>query len=560
MFRTAATALGHFCLFAGKLSVHGICPFAGSSSVCGEFVRLRGVHPFAGNSSVCGEFVRLWKFVRKAEICPESGKAVFRNCTKRKSRIPEVTALPGKERRREMLRNETIAAIATAMTNAGISVIRVSGPDAFAVTDRIFRSPKKDFRLSDQKGYTAHYGHIVDGDEFVDEVLVLVMRAPHSYTTEDTAEISCHGGMLVTRRILELVLKHGARLAEPGEFTKRAFLGGRIDIAEAEAVMDLIESKNDLALKNSVRQLSGELSKKVKKWRDTIIFNTAFLESAIDDPEHYSLDGYRDKLESILIPLDQELKRAEDSFSEGRVIRDGINTVILGKPNVGKSSLMNVLVGSDRAIVTDIAGTTRDTLEEQIRLRGISLNIIDTAGIHNTDNPVEQIGVDKARRVVDEADLILYILDASRPFDENDREILNLIRGRRAIVLLNKTDLPAVISPAEAEQFSGQEVLPISAREQQGIHALENQIETMFLNGAVGEDDEILLTNVRHREAVVEARNSIEMVLQSIRDGVPEDFYTIDLMNAYESLGRIIGESLGDDLADEIFSKFCMGK
>lgn len=459
-----------------------------------------------------------------------------------------------------MQKNETIAAIATAMTNAGLSVIRVSGPDALSVADRIFRSPKKNFRLTDQKGYTAHYGHIYDGDEVVDEVLVLVMRAPHSYTTEDTAEISCHGGVLVTRRILEVVLKNGARLAEPGEFTKRAFLGGRIDIAEAEAVMDLIESKNDLAMKNSVRQLGGELSKKVKNWREKLIFNTAYLESAIDDPEHYSLDGFRERLEPELVSLDGELKKAEDSFSEGRVIRNGINTVILGKPNVGKSSLMNVLVGSDRAIVTDIAGTTRDTLEEQVRLRGISLNIIDTAGIHNTDNIVEQIGVEKARKVVDKSDLILYIIDASRPMDENDREIASLIQGRRSIVLLNKTDLTQVVTKEEAEKFCGKKVLPISAKEQQGIDALENEIESMFLTGSLKEDDEIMITNVRHKEAIHEARNSIAMVLQSIRDGVPEDFYTIDLMNAYESLGRIIGETLGDDLADEIFSKFCMGK
>jgi tRNA modification GTPase len=461
---------------------------------------------------------------------------------------------------RNMEKTETIAAIATAMTPAGISVIRVSGPEALMVTDRVFQAAKPGKKLVDQKGYTAHYGHIVDRGEVLDEVLVLVMRAPHSYTTEDTAEISCHGGILVTRRVLDAVLRNGARLAGPGEFTKRAFLGGRIDIAQAEAVMDLIESKNDLAMKNSIRQLSGKLSEKVKKWRKTLIFNCALIESAVDDPEHYSLDGYREKLSETLTGMIGELKHTEDSFDGGRVICDGIDTVILGKPNVGKSSLMNVLVGDERAIVTDIAGTTRDTLEEQVRLKGISLNIIDTAGIRDTDNPVEKIGVARAKKVMDRADLILYIIDASRPMDENDREIIRLIRGRKSIVLLNKTDLKNIVSAEEAERAVGQEVLPISAKEQTGIDALENKIESMFLTGKIEENDDVFLTNAWHREAVRNARQSLELVMQSIRDGMPEDLYTGDLMDAYESLGLIIGETLEDDLADEIFSRFCMGK
>ena len=313
-------------------------------------------------------------------------------------------------------------------------------------------------------------------------------------------------------------------------------------------------------MKNSIRQLSGKLSEKVKKWRKTLIFNCALIESAVDDPEHYSLDGYREKLSETLTGMIGELKHTEDSFDGGRVICDGIDTVILGKPNVGKSSLMNVLVGDERAIVTDIAGTTRDTLEEQVRLKGISLNIIDTAGIRDTDNPVEKIGVARAKKVMDRADLILYIIDASRPMDENDREIIRLIRGRKSIVLLNKTDLKNIVSAEEAERAVGQEVLPISAKEQTGIDALENKIESMFLTGKIEENDDVFLTNAWHREAVRNARQSLELVMQSIRDGMPEDLYTGDLMDAYESLGLIIGETLEDDLADEIFSRFCMGK
>ncbi|MBO6268560.1 MAG: tRNA uridine-5-carboxymethylaminomethyl(34) synthesis GTPase MnmE [Clostridium sp.] len=459
-----------------------------------------------------------------------------------------------------MYQTETIAAIATALSPAGIGIIRISGEDALAVADRVFAAADGKKKLAGQKGYTVHYGHIVEDGEVIDEVLALVMRSPHSYTTENSVEFQCHGGLLVLRRILSAILRNGARMAEPGEFTKRAFLGGRIDLSQAEAVMDLINAKNDYARKSSVRQLSGSLSEKIKDLRSRIIYESAYIESALDDPEHISLEGYPEHLREVVMPMAEEISKLADTFSSGRVLREGIQTVILGKPNAGKSSLMNVLVGEDRAIVTDVEGTTRDTLEEQIHLRGISLNIIDTAGIRETDNIVEKIGVDKARNIVDKADLILYIVDGSRRLDENDAEIIDLIGDRKAIVLLNKSDLTQVLTAEEVENASGRPVLPVSAKEQTGIDALEEKIEEMFLSGEIDFNDELVITNDRHRTALEAAKESLLLVLQSIDEGMTEDFFTVDLLNAYEQLGTIIGESMEDDLADEIFKRFCMGK
>lgn len=459
-----------------------------------------------------------------------------------------------------MYQTETIAAIATALSPAGIGIIRISGEDALAVADRVFAAADGKKKLAGQKGYTVHYGHIVEDGEVIDEVLALVMRSPHSYTTENSVEFQCHGGLLVLRRILSAILRNGARMADPGEFTKRAFLGGRIDLSQAEAVMDLINAKNDYARKSSVRQLSGSLSEKIKDLRSRIIYESAYIESALDDPEHISLEGYPEHLREVVTPMAEEISKLADTFSSGRVLREGIQTVILGKPNAGKSSLMNVLVGEDRAIVTDVEGTTRDTLEEQIHLRGISLNIIDTAGIRETDNIVEKIGVDKARNIVDKADLILYIVDGSRRLDENDAEIIDLIGDRKAIVLLNKSDLTQVLTAEEVENASGRPVLPVSAKEQTGIDALEEKIEEMFLSGEIDFNDELVITNDRHRTALEAAKESLLLVLQSIDEGMTEDFFTVDLLNAYEQLGTIIGKSMEDDLADEIFKRFCMGK
>ena len=459
-----------------------------------------------------------------------------------------------------MMTSDTIAAIATALTNSGIGIIRVSGSEAFDIVDRIFRPKNKRKKLKEEKTYTVHYGHIQDGDEIIDEVLAIIMRGPHSYTAEDTVEIDCHGGVLVMKKILETVIKYGARMAEPGEFTKRAFLNGRIDLSQAEAVIDVINSKNNYALKSSVSQLSGSMSKKVKELREKLLFEIAFIESALDDPEHISLDGYPEKLKVTVNDMQEELNRSLSTFDSGRVLSEGIRTVILGKPNAGKSSLMNVLVGEERAIVTDIAGTTRDTLEENIRLHGISLNIVDTAGIRETEDVVEKIGVDKARANADDADLLIYVVDGSCPLDENDYQIMNLIEGRKSIVLLNKTDLEMVLTPEEIKEKTGKEVVAVSAKEQRGIDLLEEKIKELFLSGEIDFNDEVMITNVRHKTAMSEALKSLSLVKQSIEDQMPEDFYSIDLMNAYEQLGTIIGESLEDDLVNEIFNKFCMGK
>ena len=458
------------------------------------------------------------------------------------------------------MKTDTIAAIATAMTPSGIGIIRISGEDAFAVIDRIYRSRTGQKLLSKQPTHTIHYGFIYDGDERIDEVMVLLMRAPNSYTREDTIEIDCHGGVLVMRRILETVIKNGARPAEPGEFTKRAFLNGRIDLSQAESVMDVIRSKNDFALKSSMNQLTGSLREKITEIRQKIIHEIAFIESALDDPEHISIDGYGESLSNIIKPVLDEVNRMIASSENGSILKEGINTVIVGKPNAGKSSLLNLLVGKERAIVTDIAGTTRDALEEQIQLNGISLNIIDTAGIRDTEDVVEKIGVDKAREYVENADFIIYVVDSSTKLDQNDEEIIEMLKGRKAIVLLNKSDLVSVTTREEIEKHVSQKVIPLSTKDRTGMDEVEETIKEMFFHGALTFNDEIYITNIRHKNALVETADSLSMVLRSIEDGLPEDFYSIDLMNAYEELGSIIGESIEDDLVNEIFSKFCMGK
>lgn len=461
------------------------------------------------------------------------------------------------------MKTETIAAIASAMTNSGIGIIRISGEDAFDVIDKIYRSQKGNNLLSKCKSHTIHYGHIYDEDEIIDEVMVLLMRAPNSYTREDTVEIDCHGGTLVMRRILEVVLKNGARPAEPGEFTKRAFLNGRIDLSQAESVMDVISSKNDFALKSSMQQLNGALTGKIKEIRGKIIHEIAFIESALDDPEHISIDGYGENLLIIIEKLMQKMNQMIASSENGSLLKEGINTVIVGKPNAGKSSLLNALVGRERAIVTDIAGTTRDVLEEQINLNGITLNIMDTAGIRSTEDVVEKIGVDKALSLVDKADFIIYVVDTSTALDENDEKIIDAIREKKAIILLNKSDLIQVTGEDEIkEKLSGADhkMIAISAKENFGIDVLEETITEMFFHGTISFNDEVYITNIRHKNALIQAVESLKLVKQSVENGMPEDFYSIDLMNAYEELGTIIGEAVEDDLVNEIFSKFCMGK
>ena len=457
------------------------------------------------------------------------------------------------------MRTDTIAAIATAMSSSGIGIIRISGDEAVGIVDRIF-SMKNGKKLSDMPTHTIHYGHIKDGDEVIDEVMVVLMRAPKSYTKEDTVEIDCHGGVYVMKRVLETVIKYGARPAEPGEFTKRAFLNGRIDLAQAESVIDIIHAKNEFALKSSEQQLSGSLSAAVRKVREKLLHEIAFIESALDDPEHISLDGYPETLHGIVEEAQKEIQKLLANSDNGKILKEGISTVIIGKPNAGKSSLLNTLVGEERAIVTDIAGTTRDVLEEQINLNGIILNVIDTAGIRETDDVVEKIGVDRAKKYLNEADLAIYVVDTSTQLDENDFEIMELLKDRKAIVLLNKSDLTPVTDRESIRKHLDKKMIAISAKEQTGIEEFEETIREMFFTGEVTFNDEVYITNIRHKTALQEARNSLNLVVQSILDGMPEDFYSIDLMNAYEELGSIVGEAVEDDLVNEIFSKFCMGK
>lgn len=455
---------------------------------------------------------------------------------------------------------DTIAAIATAMTASGIGIIRISGEEAFVIVDRIYKGKKKEKKLSNEKSHTIHYGYIMDGEETIDEVLVLLMRGPHSYTGEDTVEIDCHGGVYVMKRILETVIKYGARPAEPGEFTKRAFLNGRLDLSQAEAVIDVIQSKNEYALKSSVSQLRGAVQKVIREIREQIIYQIAYIESALDDPEHISIDGYGERLKEETGAIKEKINRLLDTVKEGKLMKEGIKTVIVGKPNAGKSSLLNILVGEERAIVTDIAGTTRDILEETIVLHGISLRMIDTAGIRNTEDVVEKIGVGKAIEYAKDADLVLYVVDASIPLDENDREIIKLLEDKKAVIILNKTDLKQVVEERDLRELADHPVVSISAKEEEGIDRLEQQIKEMFFEGNLTFNDEIYITNVRHKAALEEAKRSILLVEDSIEMGMPEDFYSIDLMNAYEALGSIIGEAVGEDLVNEIFSKFCTGK
>lgn len=458
------------------------------------------------------------------------------------------------------MKTDTITAIATAMSNAGISVIRMSGEESLKIIDQIFKFKNSNKLISNEKSHTIHYGYIVDGNIIIDEVIVLLMKGPHSYTREDVIEIDCHGGITVTKKILETVIKYGARPADPGEFTKRAFLNGRIDLSQAEAVIDIINSKNEYALNSSIQQLKGNILTEIKEIRNIIITDIAFIEAALDDPEHMTLDYFSSKLlDNVNSNLDKLVKMLSTA-DNGRIRKEGINTVIVGKPNVGKSSLLNILVGDEKAIVTDIAGTTRDTLEETITINGITLNIMDTAGIRETEDIIEKIGVERAKKYANSADLIIYVVDGSTTLDENDFNIMKSVRDKKSIVLLNKIDLNVVTTQEELQLNINKPVIPISAKENIGLEEFEKCLIDMFFNGEITFNDEICITNIRHKTAINESIESLEQVQISIENGMPEDFYTIDLMNAYEILGTIIGESVGEDLVNTIFSEFCMGK
>jgi tRNA modification GTPase len=455
---------------------------------------------------------------------------------------------------------DTIAAISTStMSSGGISIVRISGGDAIEIADKIFQSGKNK-KLTEVESHTIHYGKIVYDEHIVDEVLVLVMKSPNTYTRENIVEIDCHGGILVTKKVLEAVLNSGARLAEPGEFTKRAFLNGRIDLSQAEAVIDVIQAKNEYALKSSESQLNGVLSEKVKEIREVLLDNVSFIEAALDDPEHIELDNYVNKLQIDVDNCVDNVDKLLKTCDNGRIVKEGIRTVILGKTNAGKSSLLNVLAKEERAIVTDIEGTTRDILEEQINLGGVTLNLVDTAGIRETEDYVEKIGVKKAKKLAEDADLIIFVADASRPLDENDDEIIELIKDKKVIALLNKSDMETVVDKDKLQGRLKCTVLSVSAKNSLGIDELETAVKEMFFEGNISFNEEIYITNARHKQLLTEAKTALLLVRDGIESQMSEDFLTIDMMTAYEKLGLIIGEEVEDDLADNIFKKFCMGK
>lgn len=469
---------------------------------------------------------------------------------------------------------KTIASIASGM-GGGIGVIRISGDDALTVAGKIFRKRsqidltsecEKDGIQYDDKyfwkkeSHTIHYGFIVDNGKVIDEVMVLLMKKPNSYTREDVVEIDSHGGPFIVKKILETVLKNGAVLAEPGEFTKRAFLNGRIDLAQAEAVMKLISSENNYALDSALSQLEGNLSKYIENIRQDILHDTGYIEAALDDPEHYELGEFRFELKDRLQNDREKLNELIEHFDDGRMKSEGINTVIVGKPNAGKSSLMNLLLDEDRAIVTNVAGTTRDILEERVKLGDVILNLVDTAGIHETNDIVENIGVNMAIEYADKCDFIIYVVDSSERLDDADFKIIDILQQKKGVILMNKSDLNPVITVEDIQKKLNWECITFSNETKQGMKELENYVNNSFLDGNISFNNQVYLTGIRHKEAVISAIESINAVLQAIDDDMPEDFYTIDMMDAYKELGLINGETASEDLVNKIFKEFCMGK
>lgn len=461
-----------------------------------------------------------------------------------------------------MLYENTIAATATSSGNGSISVIRVSGKETFAVVSNIFCDGKGNrIDLSKYETHTIHYGFICDElNRLIDEVLVLLMKAPRSYTREDVIEIHCHGGHYICEEILQLLLKCGVRIAEPGEFTKRAFLNGRLDLSQAESVMDVIQSKSKLALQNSLQQLRGKIREKVVALREMILEDVAYLEAALDDPEHISLDDFTERIESHVDYLLTEVNHLIENSNNGRLIKDGIHTVIVGKPNVGKSSLLNCILRENRAIVTNVPGTTRDTLEEDIRIGNHLLRLIDTAGIHQTENEVECIGIAKSKQSMEQADFVICVLNQNESLSQEDREVLSLIEEKDGVILLNKNDLPAAIQKEEITRYSDKRVIPFSAKKGEGLDELEDYLNQLLSDRKMDSKEEIYITNVRQREALLRTKESLEKVEESIQIGMPEDMYAIDLTDAYKSLGLIIGETVEEDIIEKIFKDFCMGK
>ena len=455
---------------------------------------------------------------------------------------------------------DTIAAIASGLTPAGIGVIRISGPEAFRTADRVMRFSGRR-SACDADDHTILHGIACDeGGGEIDEALVLIMRAPRSYTGEDVAELQCHGGPFVMKRILDRVLACGARLAEPGEFTKRAFLSGKMDLSQAEGVMELIEAENESARRAALSSLRGDLGSRVSDIRGRLLYETAYLEAALDDPEHISLEGFGERLSGVVSAAEGELSELIRLSEEGRVLTEGIRTVILGRPNAGKSTLLNLFSGRERAIVTSIPGTTRDTLEERIRLGELLLVLTDTAGLREGADEVEGIGIKRAIEAANEADLIIYVVDGTREPCGEDAERLMSFKDRPVILLLNKSD-EALAAPADdfAEKL-GAEPIIFSAKSGQGKAELEERIKRLFYSGKIAGDKGYVIANARQREALLSCRSSLKKILEAIENGIPEDLWSVDLTDAYTTLGRITGESVNDELINEIFSKFCMGK
>ena len=455
------------------------------------------------------------------------------------------------------MHTDVIAAIATGLIPGGIGIVRISGPGAVETAEKI--TEIKGRKLSEAEPRHLYYGFVRDGEKRLDEALIAVMRAPHSYTAEDTVELQCHGGPLVLKRVLAAAIKAGARLAEPGEFSKRAFLNGRLDLSEAEAVMDLIRAENDFARETALSQLGGSLSAVIRGLRGQILEETAFIEAALDDPEHISLDGYPERLRPKLQKMSEAVETLLAGSENGRRLADGIRTAILGRPNVGKSSLLNALLGEERAIVTPIAGTTRDTIEETLRLGDVVLHLADTAGLRETGDAIEKIGVERAEQKARESELILYVLDGSEALGGKDREALAGLKDRQCFVLINKSDLPQVLDPQEVERETGVETLRISAKTGEGLKELQEAVERRFLFGEIRQQP-LVVTNLRHQELLREALDALRKVQESLDMGLPEDFFSVDFMEAYRSLGMILGEEADEDLINEIFGKFCLGK
>ena len=458
--------------------------------------------------------------------------------------------------------SDTIAAIATPLGNAGIGIIRISGKDAIRIADKVIRSRSgKSLDLFSVHSHTVHYGYLMDGEDVIDEVLCTIYRKPRSYSAEDTVEINCHGGMFVLNRVLSIILSNGARPAREGEFTERAFLNGRIDLSQAESVMDIISSENEFSRKNSLSQLRGSVREKIEDLRERIIHESAFIEAALDDPEHYDInDQYKDRLRIVIAGIMEEISCILKDAENIRYLKNGINTVIAGKPNAGKSSLLNLFAGYDKAIVTSVPGTTRDIVEEKISLDGLILNIIDTAGIRESSDEVEKIGIEKAKEYLDRSDLIIYLVDASTEIDEDDEMIMEAIKEKNYITVLNKSDLEKKIDTEYLKEKTGKDIIEVSIKENRGIDKLTGKIKELFIKGDLLDSNRLFVTNRRQISLLKKAFDSLVLVYDSIEKGQSEDLYTVDMMDAYEALGSIIGEDISDDLADRIFSEFCMGK